>query len=158
MNKYVTWFFVASGVAFVVLGVLSLFIGQYLIALLLIGSGGADVFMAMRRKKNAAEKPKPSELATRPPRPRPTPVQVPEASALRAIPEPVTVCPDCGFLAISAGRGGGTYIGGGQLLSSCHCPRCGYDGLPIRFDKRSDYEAFVKVLHEDNAHSNIGPG
>lgn len=74
------------------------------------------------------------------------PVPPVPAEALASVPEPVTACPDCGFLGIrAAGAAEGTWAGGGELTLSA-CPRCGYTGQPILFRRRAEYATFVVGL------------
>lgn len=145
LNKLVTWFFAASGAAFVALGVLAILGGQYLVGGVIAVLGGADLFMAIRRRKPPAPEP----LRRTPPResPLPPPVPLPDARTLASVPEPVTACPACGFLGIRSGSGQSVYIEGGPVLSGCICPRCGYRGLPLSVDTRVDYVGFVQQLH-----------
>ena len=148
MNKLVTWFFAASGAAFVVLGVLAIIGGQYVIGLLIVAFGGGDLFWVIRRLKPAAPDP-----PRRPPTPRdapaplPPPVPIPDLRALASVHEPVAACPVCGFLGIRSGSGQSVYLGGGPILSACLCPRCGYRGLPMSVDTRAEYVDFVQQLH-----------
>lgn len=69
------------------------------------------------------------------------------AEALASLPEPVTACPQCGFLGIgmpSVAHGG--WVGGGEIAMAV-CPRCRYQGQALSFRKRDDYAAFVAELH-----------
>lgn len=147
MNRAVTIFFYATGAAIAALGILAIFSGQLVIGLVLAGLGGADVWTGWRRDKQKKDA-KPTAPTHAPaPHLEKEPVAVPDPRALAAIPEPLNVCADCGFLAIRSGRGQGSYARGGALLSACYCPRCGYQGIPLRFDHREDYRAFVQELH-----------
>ncbi len=76
----------------------------------------------------------------------PQPVRPVGTSDIAAIPEPVSACPDCGFLGIRPpGIQDGVAIGGGELIFQV-CPRCGYRGVPVEFARREDYAAFVGEL------------
>lgn len=81
------------------------------------------------------------------PSPLPEPVSAPAADDdLSFVPEPVQACPRCGFLGIRPpGVQDGVFPGGGELVMQV-CPRCDYRGLPLRFDKREDYAAFLREL------------
>ena len=66
---------------------------------------------------------------------------------LAGVPEPVTACPDCGFLGIRMlTLQDGVALGGGEIGDKMNCPRCGYQGLAIRFERREDYGAFLREL------------
>ena len=148
VNKLVTWFFAASGAAFVALGVLAIIGGQYVIGGVIVALGGSDLFWVIRRRKSPAP-----EAPRRPPQrdapaPLPTPVPIPDVRTLASVHEPVTACPACGFLGIRSGSGQSVYLGGGPILSGCFCPRCRYRGLPLSVDRRADYIDFVGQLHE----------
>lgn len=81
-----------------------------------------------------------------PGRPRPRPVPSPTQEDLRDVPEPVSACPDCGFLGIRMpGIQDGAWAGGGQIMFQV-CPRCHYRGHPIVFGAREDYAEFVREL------------
>lgn len=76
-----------------------------------------------------------------PPMPAPAPDE-----ELWAVPEPVKACPRCGFLGIRPpGVQDGVFPGGGELIMFV-CPRCEHRGLPLSFDKREDYAAFLREL------------
>lgn len=67
---------------------------------------------------------------------------------LAAVPEPVTACPQCGFLGIrmiTVHEGG--WAEGGELTASA-CRRCGYTGQPVVFRRRAEYAQFVRELNE----------
>lgn len=147
MNKLVTWFFAASGAAFVALGVLAIIGGQYLIGAVIVALGGSDLFWVIRRRKSSAPETPPRPPQSDAPGPLPPPVPIPELRALAALHEPVTACPVCGFLGIRSGSGQSVYLGG-PILAGCLCPRCGYRGLPLSVDKRADYIDFVGHLNE----------
>lgn len=90
--------------------------------------------------------------ATRPahdapaPRPMPGPLAMPDAAALEDLPEPVTACPECGFVGIRmAGIQEGVWPGGGSMMKVV-CPRCNYVGLPLEFARREDYAAFLAEM------------
>jgi ribosomal protein S27AE len=71
-----------------------------------------------------------------------------DAASLAAIPEPLTACGRCGYLGVRPPRiSDGVYAVGGELLSLVVCPRCGHQGLPVRFDRRADYAGFVEELN-----------
>jgi len=77
---------------------------------------------------------------------RPAPPPVPDAAALADLKEPVTACPECGFVGIRmAGIQEGAWPGGGSMMKVV-CPRCDYVGLPLEFAKREDYAAFLAEL------------
>lgn len=77
---------------------------------------------------------------------RPPVAPVPDTE-LADVPEPVTACPDCGFLGIRMlTLQDGMIPGGGELGDKMTCPRCGYQGLAIRFDTRADYGDFLRAL------------
>lgn len=76
----------------------------------------------------------------------PRPVARVEASDLGSLPEPVTACPDCGFIGIRPpGVQDGVWPGGGELIEQV-CPRCGFRGLPMQFATREEYAEFVAQL------------
>lgn len=80
----------------------------------------------------------------------PVPLPTPEATA--ALPEPVSACPQCGFLGIRpATMNEGIYAGGGELLSVEFCPRCEYRGLPARFPRREDYVDYLRSISGDDS-------
>ena len=63
------------------------------------------------------------------------------------LPEPITACPDCGYLAIRMpGIGDGLWPGGGETGSRMVCPRCDWQGLPVSFERREDYAEFLREL------------
>ena len=79
------------------------------------------------------------------PEPR-APVPVPAQDELSGVPEPVTACPNCGFLGVRPpGVQDGVWPGGGELMGVV-CPRCGYRGVPVEFPRREDYRAFLAEL------------
>lgn len=81
-------------------------------------------------------------------RPRVPPRPVPHVGGadISTLPEPVTACPDCGFLGIrSPGIQDGVWPGGGELVAVL-CPRCDYRGLPLLFPRREDYAEYVDGL------------
>lgn len=81
------------------------------------------------------------------PRVRPTPVPAVPAGDLADIPEPVSACPDCGFLGIRMPTiGDGLWPGGGETGDRMVCPRCDWQGLPARFEKREDYGSYLREL------------
>ena len=66
---------------------------------------------------------------------------------LEGIPEPVTACADCGFLGVRPVHGDeGGIPGASDLMSERHCPRCGYQGLPIELPTREDYVEYLRDL------------
>lgn len=149
MNRLVTVFMVVSSAIFVILGLLALAGGIYVIGGILVVAGGLDVVMTIRMRRAPKPTESTSRAIARPPLPPVDPVGITDPASLNAIPEPVTVCARCGFLAIRNSRtSGGSYAGGGALLSSCYCPRCKHEGLPLRFERRADYADFVRELHE----------
>lgn len=146
MDKLVTAFFVATALVFVLLGLLAVTSGQYVIGGVLLLLGAADIWTTNRRRAKSPVRANATQAT--PHGPAKPPVPMADDVSLNALREPITACPDCGFLAIrSAGAAGGAYAGGGVLLSACRCPRCGYEGLPIRFAQRDDYARFVAELH-----------
>lgn len=91
----------------------------------------------------------PSAATSRPARPRPRPVSMPTEEDLRDVPEPVSACPDCGFLGIRMPNvEDGVWPGGGQIMFQV-CPRCHYRGQPLVFARREDYHEFIAELVED---------
>lgn len=87
-----------------------------------------------------------ADLAPRADRRPPIP-PVPD-SELADLPEPVSACPDCGFLGIRMlSLQDGAIPGGSELGDKMTCPRCGYQGLAVRFDKRADYGEFLRDLN-----------
>lgn len=75
------------------------------------------------------------------------PIPPVDDEAIAAIPEPVTACPDCAFLGVRMpGIRDGLWPGGGELGDRIVCPRCGYQGLAVRFEKREDYGQFLRDL------------
>ncbi|GEM_PF-4565900 len=109
-------------------------------------------------------------LAAGPTSPRPEPEQVARSLAktpvppvddatLADLPQPLTACPDCGYLGIRpATVRDGAFAGGGTLLSQQVCPRCGYQGLPLSFEKREQYGAFLRELAKGHAATGSAPG
>ena len=86
------------------------------------------------------------------PRTRARPVPVPAAEDVADLPEPISVCPDCGFLGIRMPSiGDGLWPGGGEIQDRMVCPRCEWQGLPARFDSRTEYRAWLRDLNEDRA-------
>lgn len=79
--------------------------------------------------------------------PRPAPVPPVGAEDVSGVPEPVTACPQCGFLGVRPlhlGEGG--IPGVAELSDKRQCPRCGYQGLAVTFPRRDDYRAFLADL------------
>lgn len=118
----------------------------YWIALCLIFPP-AVIWLLARRGRT--EEPTPSDEWLRV---APRPVEAPEEDDdLAGVPEPVTACPDCGYLGIRPpGVQDGVYPGGGELILQV-CPRCNYRGLPLRFEQREDYADFLRTLSENRA-------
>lgn len=80
---------------------------------------------------------------------RPRPMPVVNVAELEGIPEPVTACAECGFLGVRPVSGGeGGIPGVSELMSERHCPRCGYQGLPIELRTRAEYVEFLRELAE----------
>lgn len=99
-----------------------------------------------RRLRRARLHPQSIDATPRPDR-RP-PVLPVDDTTLADVPEPVTACPDCGFLGIRMlGIRDGVWPGGGEIGDKMTCPRCGYQGLALRFDTRADYGEFLRDLH-----------
>lgn len=86
---------------------------------------------------------------SRPQRARPEPMPKVGLEDLDYLPEPVTACPDCGFLGIRAPSvQDGVFPGGGELIFQV-CPRCDYRGMPVEFARREDYQSFLDDLAAD---------
>lgn len=104
------------------------------------------------RFTTGAPSPPPRRLRVQPP-----PVPVPSEEDLRDVPEPVSACPDCGFLGIrSPGVQDGVWPGGGELVFQV-CPRCQFRGQPVVFRRREDYNRFVAELAEHAANPDRAP-
>lgn len=74
------------------------------------------------------------------------PVPPPAGEDLAALREPVTACPDCGFVGLRMpGIRDGAWPGGGELVKMV-CPRCGYQGMPVEFATREEYARFLREL------------
>jgi len=92
--------------------------------------------------------PMPVTIEPRPDR-RPPVAPVP-VSELVDVPEPINACPDCGYLGVRMPElRDGLWPGGGELGSRVVCPRCGYQGLAVRFDTRGEYAAWLRDLDAD---------
>lgn len=81
-------------------------------------------------------------------RERPAPEPMPDLAGedLSGLREPVTACPECGFLGVRPpGIGDGVWAGGGELIGVV-CRRCDYRGIPLLFPTREEYVAFVREL------------
>lgn len=75
------------------------------------------------------------------------PIPPVDDATLADVPEPVTACPECAFLGVRMPEiRDGLWPGGGELGSRVVCPRCGYQGLAVRFETREDYGAFLREL------------
>lgn len=111
------------------------------------------VLVLRRLRGRTADNQTPLEAAAPPePRVRPVPPVSPAGSDdLSGVPEPVKACPDCGFLGIRPpGIQDGVWPGGGELIFQV-CPRCDYRGLPVEFQRREEYGAFLRDLAGDDA-------
>jgi hypothetical protein len=76
------------------------------------------------------------------------PMPIPDEAALAALPRDFEACARCGFLGVRAPtHQDGTWAGSGALLSARVCPRCGHEGLPVRFEAPGEYLAFLEELH-----------
>jgi hypothetical protein len=81
------------------------------------------------------------------PRAVPPPAGVPTLDELEDVPVPITACPECGYLGIRfPGIRDGVWPGGGETGARFVCPRCGYQGIPIEFEERDAYRAFLEDL------------
>lgn len=90
-------------------------------------------------------------------RPVPRPVPPPSEADLRDVPEPVSACPDCGFLGIRMpGIQDGVWPEGGQIVFQV-CPRCHYRGQPLTFSRREDYALFVDELASETTRADGAP-
>jgi predicted RNA-binding Zn-ribbon protein involved in translation (DUF1610 family) len=70
------------------------------------------------------------------------PAPLPDGATLAQLPEPVRACPRCGSYAIRPLR----LQERAELLDSVACPRCGYEGRPVVFDRSAEYGAFLEEL------------
>lgn len=119
-----------------------------LAALILLAEG--IVLMAHIRISRRVLSPEhvPVDVAPRSSRQPPMPAVQPVD--LADVPEPVTACPDCGFLGIRMpGIGDRLWPGGGETGSRIVCPRCDYQGIAVSFDTRTEYGEFLRALEED---------
>lgn len=110
--------------------------------------GGEALFLwATVRIARRLLRPEPLDMDATPRADRRPPVPPVDDAALGAVPEPVTACPDCGFLGIRMlGISDGVWPGGGEIGDKMTCPRCGYQGLAMRFERREEYGAFLREL------------
>lgn len=124
---------------------LFLAVGYGPFALLGIPLEAIVAFVIYRRLRRARLDPQPIDTTPRPDR-RP-PVAPVSEEAIAALPEPVTACPDCAYIGIRTPElRDGVVPGGGEIGDKIVCPRCGYQGLAVRFDKREDYGEFLRDL------------
>lgn len=87
----------------------------------------------------------PAVVHPRPDRRPPVPAPAPED--LEGVPEPTTACPDCGYLGVRMPElRDGLWPGGGELGGRIVCGRCGYQGVPVSFERREEYAAFLREM------------
>jgi hypothetical protein len=127
---------------FALIGVLAAVAGEF-------GMMALEAFIAVAIALVAMRLGRPMEVdLQQPPRADRRPPVAPIAEAdLVDVPEPVTACPDCGFLGIRMlGIQDGTIPGAAEIGDKRTCPRCGYQGLAVEFSTRSEYGAFLRDL------------
>lgn len=110
----------------------------------LVAIAALALYVRARRRRLHPEREEPARA-----RPRPAPMPAVPDAELADLPQPVSACPDCGYLGIRMPAiGDGLWPGGGELGDRMVCPRCQWQGLPVRFDRREDYGAFLRDLSE----------
>lgn len=71
---------------------------------------------------------------------RDAPQAPPAAEEAAAVPRgPVAACLRCGGMGMQPAP-----LGADALFAQWRCPRCGWRGQPLQFDRGSDYEEFLK--------------
>lgn len=88
-----------------------------------------------------------TQLDTTPRPDRRPPVAPVDAAAIASLPEPVRACPECAYVGVRMPEiGDGLWPGGGELGDRIVCPRCGYQGIAVLFERREEYGAHLRDL------------